>query len=204
MGGGGGAIRASSLTLIWTPRAGRSSVQPSWCLANDAPPPLSSGLQGQVLFYRPEAEPCGSDSPHRAFKRDFIALLKVQFAFSSYHKTRRKTHHGNSLSSDSRALLNLQVLLSMMLRFTSTQLHLLKGNRSLFCSPLRSFTEVIRGSGPCLRAPQKFAIKKVSTLSREDAAVIQERADNGCKHCNRTELLQERSLRCFTLTVCRQ
>lgn len=48
-------IRTSSLALIWTPGAVRSSVQSSWCHSNDADPPprpapfpRSSGLRGQV------------------------------------------------------------------------------------------------------------------------------------------------------------
>ena len=84
-----GSIWASSLTLIWTPRAVRSSVQPSWCHTNDHPPlPVGYKVKSPTppCFIIPLQHPAAPT----VLKVIFIALAIVQFAFLSYLSTSRK------------------------------------------------------------------------------------------------------------------
>lgn len=90
----GGRIWTSSLTLIWTPSAVRSSVQPSWCHTNDAPPPFPLDYKVKPptppRFIIPQQNPAALTVFTERFKSDFIALAIVQFAFLSYLSTMRK------------------------------------------------------------------------------------------------------------------
>lgn len=115
-------IWTSSLTLIWTPGAVRSSVQSPWCHSNDAaPPPVPLGCEVKSptspRLYHPSAGPCSSDSLHCGSNSPAIVQSGMErFCWICMLRSQKEKEKNVCL---------------------------------FFCSLLRSSSQVIRGLGSC-------------------------------------------------------